>query len=114
MNKEKQIEEMAGALKFCKDTSIDECNTKKDCRHCIAEQIYTAGYRKQGEWISVKDILPDRKQAVLAYRGEFRGDMMDIYTHLNNDLWEDAYGYRVSTEHEGITHWMYLPEPPKE
>lgn len=52
--KEKQIEEMAGALKFCKDTSIDECHAKKDCHHCISEQIYNAGYRKQseGEWLT--------------------------------------------------------------
>lgn len=51
MSKEKQIEELAGALKFCKDTSIDECHTKKDCHHCISEQIYNAGYRKQSDGV---------------------------------------------------------------
>jgi len=53
MSKEKQIEEMARVLKFCRDTSIDECHTKIDCKHCVAEQLYDAGYRKQieGEWL---------------------------------------------------------------
>lgn len=52
MSEEKQIEEMAVVLKFCKDTSIETCHTKKSCSHCIAEQIYNAGYRKQkkGKW----------------------------------------------------------------
>lgn len=49
MSRDKQIEEMAKAIKFCKDTSINECHTKDSCRHCIAEQIYNAGYRKQSE-----------------------------------------------------------------
>ena len=44
--REEQLEEMAGVLKFCKDTPIEQCNTKKNCSHCIAEQIYNAGYRK--------------------------------------------------------------------
>ena len=110
MNKEKQIEEMADILCVAKE---HDCKGGNDCL-CLkqAEAIYNASYRKQ-EWISVKDRLPDIRQEVIAYRGEFRGDIMDMYTYLNNDLWEDAYGYRVSTEHEGITHWMYLPEPPK-
>lgn len=46
---EKQIEEMAKAIKFCRNTPLEVCQTKLDCGHCIAEQIYNAGYRKQAE-----------------------------------------------------------------
>lgn len=43
------IDAIAKSFKFCKDTSIDECHTKVDCHHCLSEQIYNAGYRKQIE-----------------------------------------------------------------
>lgn len=119
---EKQIEEMAraccwgGARKgqTCNECFVDSLYKPDECewKTKIAKILYNAGYRKQA-WISVKDRLPNIRQEVIAYRGEFRGDIIDRYTYLNNGLWEDAYGYRVSTEHEGITHWTHLPEPPK-
>lgn len=65
------------------------------------------------EWISVKDRLPEKGQEVLAYRGGFIGDLMDVYTYLGDDRWEDDYGYWETAETEGITHWTPLPEPPK-
>ena len=119
MSKEKKINELRNVLWLNPYVCMGSHNADM-----LAQYLINEGYRKQeepfpqahengGEWISVNDRLPDKNQAVLAYRGEFRGDMMDTYTHLNNGLWEDAYGYRVSTEHEGITHWMELPEPPK-
>jgi hypothetical protein len=67
----------------------------------------------KSEWISVDERLPEKGQEVLAYRGDFRGDMMNTYTYLGTGNWEDDYGYRGSAKHEGITHWMPLPEPPK-
>ena len=53
MEVNKQIDEMVDVLRFCKDTPVEECHTKKSCNHCLAEQIYNAGYRKQvyGEWL---------------------------------------------------------------
>ena len=67
----------------------------------------------QSGWTSVDERLPDKGQGVLAYRGDFNGDMMNTYTYLGSGNWEDDYGYRGSAEHEGITHWMPLPEPPQ-
>lgn len=66
------------------------------------------------KWISVKDELPDKNQDVLIYRGNYIEDMMHVYTYLGNNEWEDEYGYWSRTDDEGITHWMPLPEPPKE
>ena len=57
MNREKQIEEMAKELNFCKGIPYEICRTKVDCKHCLAEQFFSAGYRKQseGEWKLHKD-----------------------------------------------------------
>ena len=64
------------------------------------------------KWIPVTERLPEKGQEVLAYRGDFLGKMMNTYTYLGSGNWEDDYGYRGSAEHEGLTHWMPLPEPP--
>ena len=65
------------------------------------------------DWISVHERMPDKGKEVLVYRGLHIGDMMNTYTYLGNNEWEDDYGYWSRTEDEGITHWMILPEPPK-
>lgn len=62
------------------------------------------------EWISVKDRLPEENINVLIYRR----NMMNVYTYFGHGEWEDDYGYWTRTEDDGITHWMPLPEPPKE
>ena len=67
------------------------------------------------EWISVKDRLPESPRFVLVFvrhppKGEFPAwscMMTDMY--LGNGWLENA----DSEAHE-ITHWMPLPEPPKE
>ncbi len=107
MDEKKQIKEMAEVI--CGSGMVD---TYSRCE-IIAEELYSADYRKQSGWISVDERLPDTMQKVLAYRGEFRGGMKNVYTHLGNGNWEDDYSYRSSTEYEGITHWMPLPEAPK-
>lgn len=66
------------------------------------------------EWISVKDRLPERDQKVLVYDA---GDETEIHVyHLREDLdglyWDDESGWAV--DFENVTHWMPLPEPPKE
>ena len=117
-----QIEKLARDICHL-NVSCDECTMlakqmgQSKERYCkamqYAKRAYEKGYRKQSEWISVKDRLPERGQAVLCYRGDFRGDMMNTYVYLGSGNWEDDYGYRGTAEHEGITHWMPLPEPPK-
>lgn len=66
------------------------------------------------EWISIKTKFPFKNEVVLVYRGGHIGDMMNTYTYLGNDEWEDDFGYWNRTEDEGITHWMHMPEPPKD
>lgn len=66
------------------------------------------------KWISLKEQYPPKDIGVLIYRGNFIGDLMDVFYYDGGDTWEDCYGYSGTTEGEGITHWMPLPEPPKE
>ena len=66
------------------------------------------------EWISAKDRLPKIDQKVLVYDA---GDETEIHVyHLREDLdglyWDDEGGWAV--DFENVTHWMPLPEPPKE
>ena len=106
MSKENQIEEISKILCGMKN-GCDGCMFNKV--HCnernYAEKIYNAGYRKQSEWISVEERLPERtgKYLVFTYnRRLYIGDFIDHYCDGNPQF--DDYK---------VTHWMPLPEPPK-
>ena len=95
---------------------------QEDCKacaeattNCIAElQEQIAELRSMQKWIPVTERLPERNDDVLCYRGNHIGVLMDVYTYIGDDKWDDTYGNRIYTDDEGITHWMPLPEPPKE
>lgn len=111
MLREKQIEEL-GKIICGMENGCDGCmwNKARCNERNYAEEIYKAGYRKQGEWISVDERLPKQRKLVLC-----------IWTLENGCL--NNYGFaRYQGENvwcvsnEGIhkvTHWMPLPEPPK-
>ena len=72
-------------------------------------------------WIPVTERLPDNKEHdwVLAQVVEKNGFMhipkVMEYRQSKNDWYEETYGWL--SEHNGVftvTHWMPLPEPPKE
>ena len=95
----------------------DECSCGGDRTKCdfypeVREKALKEIELKFGEWISVEDRLPAKNQEVLVYR-RYHSDLMNVYTYLDNDEWEDNYGYWSRTNDEGITHWMLLPRPPK-
>ena len=61
------------------------------------------------EWISVKDRLPDKENEVLVF--EFRGDVSMAY--ISGYEWRNFESdFKMDSSY--ITHWMPLPEPPKE
>lgn len=64
------------------------------------------------KWHNVENILPDKDQEVLVYRGSHICGLMGVYTYMGDNEWENDYGYWSTTEDEGITHWMPLPNPP--
>lgn len=67
---------------------------------------------KEREWISAKDRLPKYEQDVLVYliNGE---ETRIVPCNYANGVWYDCIMNCVAVP-EHITHWMPLPEPPKE
>ena len=74
------------------------------------EQIMTAN-----KWISVGDRLPEIGDEVLVLT-EFKDIRIYSYMRIDQEtadvVWEDDYGHWE--EIASVTHWMPLPEPPKE
>lgn len=64
-----------------------------------------------GEWISVKDRLPEDGQEILIYVTVPGNMPIQVATCIDGDgeLWLDS-GYSFGDD---VTHWMELPEPPK-
>ncbi len=81
---------------------------------CMKEQDVT-DINVGNKWISVKDRLPEYDRKVLVT------DVRDGYISISElkaggkglkDYWECEDGMRLPVSE--ITHWMPLPEPPKE
>lgn len=66
------------------------------------------------EWISVKDRLPDEHTTVLFYCGNLQKGFCELDVTKNRVTgWFLSWdGTRFSPSE--VTHWMPLPEPPKE
>ena len=79
-----------------------------------AEELLTIVGKKTSQWISVKDRLPEEDVTVLAFINYSIDDaklLRVVSGAYRGRLWlcgQDIYSERF------ITHWMPLPEPPKE
>lgn len=112
--KEKLVELLDNAI-IDSDDNYGFPNTDQVADHLIANGVTVQ------EWISTKDKLPDNNEYdwVLAQVVEDNGfihipKVME-YRQQRNDWFEESYGWL--SEHNGlftVTHWMPLPEPPKE
>lgn len=63
------------------------------------------------DWTSVEDALPDKHTQVLMWSSKW--NIAEAGSYYNGHFWvynEIGDGYIA----ENITHWMPLPEPPKE
>lgn len=104
MSEKTQIEEMANVIEKAK---IDALATIGSMNHGFgmwyAQALYNDGYRKQSEWISVEERLPEKSGRYLVY-GSFAGMPLICGAHYDkyNGFGDDDF-----------THWMPLPEPPK-
>ena len=76
------------------------------------EQGYIDG-KQANKWISVDDQFPQDNGYALVYINKYKQDAIREYYYCGNGEWEDETGW-ATTECFGITHWMPLPEPPKE
>ena len=121
-------EELVKALRYCsndypcKTCPVELQKDESTCigvlfKHCI-DQIerdqkeIEALREKLPKWISVKERLPiDRlKKYLVAFRDE-GGSIVDMARYFPSDGWTcDNWDVPQNL----ITHWMPLPEPPKE
>ena len=64
------------------------------------------------DWISVKDRLPEKNKSVIGwYKDNPFSKFCPEVVSWNGKGWVFVYGRRYVT---AVTHWMPLPEPPKE
>ena len=121
-------EELVKALRYCsndypcKTCPVELQKDESTCigvlfKHCIdqieRDQKEIAALRaKLPKWISVKERLPiDRlKKYLVAFR-DAGGSIVDMARYFPSDGWTcDNWDVPQNL----ITHWMPLPEPPKE
>lgn len=62
------------------------------------------------DWISVKDRLPVAKEMVLTYESAFDSISMAFMLPDTGEFINVGDYYAL----DAVTHWMPLPEPPKE
>ena len=112
MSKEKQIEEMA---KDIEDTCENKgCNEYRDCSKCRAEWLYELGYRKQSEWISVDERLPEKGIDYLCRCIVKDNTDYPFYMVLRYILIDENPHFQHECENGiKVTHWMLIPEAPK-
>lgn len=112
--REKQIEEMAKVLENAKiDAHATIGSMNRGFGVWYANALYTAGYRKQSEWISVEERLPEHKQLVLGYIVDERIGEQTIAAVECRYQELDTWYFPPLCEWEKVTHWMPLPKAPK-
>ncbi len=62
------------------------------------------------EWISVKDRIPKKDTPVLCFDGTY----IDVMEYWYDENGKSHFFNPPFPPNEGITHWMPLPEAPKE
>ena len=98
--------------------TIGEYNIPHKFKEKIADYLISNGVTVQ-EWISVDDKLPPYNHDVLVYRPNMAMkilvDTYDGYYGDDDDEWYEGWALYGKDTHGNpvITHWAYLPKPPK-
>ena len=113
----KTPEEIKKGMEWCSGNACsDDCPYYHTAPECSANMCRDAlAYIQQLEaqvpkWISAKERLPEKHKFVIVYYGKFRGVIMSAMA-WDGENWYDG---SFNGDNEWITHWMPLPEPPKE
>lgn len=85
------------------------------CNQCACEG-YSAGYQAAQQWISVKDKLPEKGMEVLFHSPEKEMNCCFVgYRAAENEYVDPEGNGLIARQIEKYyTHWMPLPEAPKE
>lgn len=89
--------------------------TFNGCGRCTGDEMREAvkmacATLEATEWISVKDRLPEYRMRALAYADNGAMFAASHYDDWYVDTGENYYSCPLAN----ITHWMPLPQPPKE
>lgn len=98
---------------FCRVHERPENQRLWELDVCQRVQFGSVG---SSNWISVKDRLPETRHAVLVYTPHYK-NIWAVSMHEDGNWYIWSPGSRVLLDpdwHGQITHWMPLPEPPKE
>lgn len=97
---------------------IDAEKVESDCVDALLKDALA--YIQQLEaahpkWISVEERLPDDRGNFITKIHCDNGDWIEVNTfdHMEKEWWHDAVNHTVKAT-EFVTHWMPLPEPPKD
>lgn len=117
-------EEIKKGLRHCQTVCLEDCpyyRTGIKCSECTvylsrdALALIQHLEAKVPKWISVEERLPVSYGTYLTTIRCPKGSWIEtnIYER-REERWEHDCGYHTEDVTEWITHWMPLPEPPKE
>ena len=105
---------------------IENLSGSWDGQYREARDMAIAALREQPRWIPVEERLPEKSGQYLTYETWGYGCAIDTSYWTNSyrdknevEMYGRALWYRYDSEYgdyevNRITHWMPLPEPPKE
>jgi hypothetical protein len=93
-----------------KQQAIDLVKSLEVVLGCLGVSVLTREIERLPDcWISTKDSLPEAREEVLIHHKEI-GVFEAFFT--DDGYWETDSGWW--SRQRDVTHWMPLPEPPKE
>ena len=113
---EEAINDTNNDFDLCSDALKKELLLQKD----VFEMAVSALKFPQGEWISVEDRPPDTNGTYIVYAPTYYGGSSSGLDNINGIMFARRRGRNWSIEvgyHKRpncVTHWMPLPEPPKD
>lgn len=90
---------------------FDESGNLVNVENKSLAEIYMDG-AKQNRWIQCSERMPEDDENVLVYILTSHMNFISL-AHIHKGVFRSAWNHDKITNVE-ITHWMQLPEPPKE
>ena len=104
----KYVDAAKAADKIKEAFNISMCDLVDVFAEIPAEDVQPAP-----QWISVKERLPEIGRSVLIYYPYWDGDEIQVAKLDDDEMMFDVCG-EFNIRVGAVTHWMPLPEPPKE
>ncbi len=97
----------------CKGYYDGHCVHRGECDIDVIQTAPAADVQPAPKWISVKERLPEIGKSVLIYYPKWDGDEIQTAKLKGDGMMFDICG-EFNIRVGAVTHWMPLPEPPKD